>query len=133
LNQTLKRWLGARPPARDLHGLQNQLDAFAHYYNNERPHRSLNRRTPVNLQPRHGKSAQVCEAAIARAEVIESDTEAIVRDALQGRRRRGGLRHNRCLGDFKAHVTRRQPRQPGRLTHGRRQVAVGQMERRDVD
>ena len=47
LNQTLKRWLTARPPAATLPDLQAQLDAFTDYYNTARPHRSLNRRTPA--------------------------------------------------------------------------------------
>ena len=47
LNQTLKRWLAARPPAATLPDLQAQLDTFTDYYNTARPHRSLNRRTPA--------------------------------------------------------------------------------------
>ncbi|MBB2975169.1 transposase InsO family protein [Microbacterium endophyticum] len=45
-HQTLKRWLGARPPATTLHELQLQLDHFRHHYNEQRPHRSNNRTTP---------------------------------------------------------------------------------------
>ena len=46
LNQTLKRWLTARPRATTLTDMQTQLDAFTTYYNTIRPHRSLNRHTP---------------------------------------------------------------------------------------
>jgi transposase InsO family protein len=46
--QTLQKWLTARPAAADLAGLQAQLDEFTAYYNTQRPHRSLPRRcTPA--------------------------------------------------------------------------------------
>ena len=45
-HQTQKRWLAARPPARTLEELQRQLDAFREHYNEHRPHRALQRRTP---------------------------------------------------------------------------------------
>jgi transposase InsO family protein len=46
-HQTLKRWLGRRPPARTLAELQAQLDAFRLEYNTSRPHRALGRITPA--------------------------------------------------------------------------------------
>ena len=46
-HQTLKRWLGRRPPARTLAELQAQLDAFRREYNECRPHRALGRITPA--------------------------------------------------------------------------------------
>jgi transposase InsO family protein len=45
-HQTQQRWLAARPPARSIAELQTQLDAFREHYNERRPHRALNRRTP---------------------------------------------------------------------------------------
>jgi transposase InsO family protein len=39
--QTLKKWLAARPRPDDLDGLQRLLDEFVHTYNHERPHRSI--------------------------------------------------------------------------------------------
>ncbi|MBW3641399.1 MAG: IS481 family transposase [Actinobacteria bacterium] len=45
--QTLKRWLRRQPLAQDLDALQAQLDAFVAYYNHERPHRGIGRRTPA--------------------------------------------------------------------------------------
>lgn len=45
-HQTLQRWLRARPPARTLTELQAQLDEFREHYNEQRPHRALQRRTP---------------------------------------------------------------------------------------
>jgi transposase InsO family protein len=46
-HQTLKRFLRKQPPAGSLAELQFQLDAFRHYYNTRRPHRALNRQTPM--------------------------------------------------------------------------------------
>ncbi len=45
-HQTLKHWLTARPAADTLAELQHQLDLFRDYYNESRPHRSLDRTTP---------------------------------------------------------------------------------------
>ncbi|MDN5732458.1 MAG: IS481 family transposase [Yaniella sp.] len=45
-HQTLKRWLGARALPDSLEQLQGLLDVFAHWYDTDRPHRALNRRTP---------------------------------------------------------------------------------------
>ncbi len=46
-HQTLKRFLRKQSPADSLAELQFQLDAFREYYNNKRPHRALNRQTPL--------------------------------------------------------------------------------------
>src|SRR5580704_1413444 len=48
-HQTMKRYLAKQPPARNLKELQRQLDTFARYYNEVRPHRSLGRRTPRSV------------------------------------------------------------------------------------
>jgi transposase InsO family protein len=45
-HQTLQRWLAARPAARTITELQRQLQEFREHYNERRPHRALNRRTP---------------------------------------------------------------------------------------
>jgi transposase InsO family protein len=46
--QTLQKWLAARPAAATLAALQAQLNAFTDLYNNQRPHRSLAHRcTPA--------------------------------------------------------------------------------------
>lgn len=47
LHQTLKRYLAKQPPANSLPELQAQLDTFVHYYNDIRPHRALDGRTPL--------------------------------------------------------------------------------------
>jgi transposase InsO family protein len=46
-HQTEKRWLAKQPKAQDLDELQEQIDRFRAYYNAERPHRALRRRTPL--------------------------------------------------------------------------------------
>jgi transposase InsO family protein len=45
-HQTLKKWLARQRRARTLPELQRQLDRSRAYYNTERPHRALGRRTP---------------------------------------------------------------------------------------
>jgi transposase InsO family protein len=45
-HQTQQRWLAARPAATTVHELQRQLDEFRAHYNEQRPHRALDRRTP---------------------------------------------------------------------------------------
>ena len=44
--QTEKKWLAAQPPAKTIAGLQRQLTRFRTYYNEVRPHRALDRKTP---------------------------------------------------------------------------------------
>lgn len=56
LNQTLKRWLAARPRADTLTDLQTQLDDFTDYYNTRRPHRSLDRATPADAYTARAKA-----------------------------------------------------------------------------
>lgn len=46
-HQTLKRWLARQPPAPTTSELQAQLDRFRELYNQRRPHRELDRRTPA--------------------------------------------------------------------------------------
>jgi transposase InsO family protein len=45
-HQTMKKYLTANPAARSLAQLQAQLDVFASYYNDVRPHRATRRITP---------------------------------------------------------------------------------------
>jgi transposase InsO family protein len=45
-HQTLKRWLAARPTAPSPVELQHQLNEFREHYNEQRPHRALDRHTP---------------------------------------------------------------------------------------
>ena len=45
-HQTLKRWLKARPLPNNVEHLNQLLGDFQHWYNTQRPHRSVGRRTP---------------------------------------------------------------------------------------
>ena len=48
--QTLKKWLRSQPPPETIHELQTLLDHFVVIYNQQRPHRSLARRsTPATI------------------------------------------------------------------------------------
>jgi transposase InsO family protein len=56
--QTLQKWLAARPAAATLTDLQAQLDAFTEAYNTRRPHRSLEHRaTPAVAYAARPKAA----------------------------------------------------------------------------
>jgi hypothetical protein len=46
-HQTLKQWLARHPRGATTIQLQGQLDTFRAYYNTQRPHRALGRRTPA--------------------------------------------------------------------------------------
>jgi hypothetical protein len=48
LHQTLKKWLARQDPAATISVLQAQLDEFTAYYNTQRPHRAVGRRTPAD-------------------------------------------------------------------------------------
>jgi transposase InsO family protein len=56
LHQTLKRYLARQAPAQTISELQEQLDAFRHYYNHIRPHRALARRTPLQAYSARSKA-----------------------------------------------------------------------------
>ena len=45
-HQSVKKWLDRQPRAHTIRALQAQLEQFRAYYNQVRPHRALNRRTP---------------------------------------------------------------------------------------
>jgi transposase InsO family protein len=58
-HQTLKKWLAKQTPPATIEELQFLLDCFRHYYNHERPHRALGRRTPAEAwttTPKDGPS-----------------------------------------------------------------------------
>lgn len=56
LHQTLKRYLARQAPAQTLTQLQRQLDGFRHYYNDIRPHRALDGRTPLQAYSARAKA-----------------------------------------------------------------------------
>jgi transposase InsO family protein len=57
-HQTLKQWLARHPRAATTADLQGQLDTFRAYYNPQRPHRALDRRTPPRPTPPAPKPAR---------------------------------------------------------------------------
>jgi transposase InsO family protein len=65
-HQTLKRWLDARDHPATLAELQALLDCFVEHYNTRRRHRSIGRRTPLEVwstTPRSGPAAHPINAA----------------------------------------------------------------------
>ena len=48
-HQTVKRFLNAQPPAASIAELNTTLREFRHRYNNQRPHRSLERQHPIDV------------------------------------------------------------------------------------
>ena len=56
-HQTQKRWLNARPTPRTIAELQRQLHTFREHYNEQRPHRGLNRATPGQAYRQTPKAA----------------------------------------------------------------------------
>ena len=61
-HRTLKQWLHARPRARDLAGLQDQLDEFVHAYNRRR-HSSLPGISPIEAYHARDKAGPDPQAA----------------------------------------------------------------------
>lgn len=55
-HQTLKKFLAKQPRARSIRELQRQLDRFVTYYNDTRPHRALDRRTPRSVYQTRDKA-----------------------------------------------------------------------------
>jgi transposase InsO family protein len=47
-HQTEKKFLAKQDAPTTIRSLQTQLDRFVNYYNTVRPHRSLNRRAPID-------------------------------------------------------------------------------------
>ena len=56
-HQTQKRWLNARPTPRTIAELQQQLHEFRDHYNEQRPHRALDRATPGRAYRQTPKAA----------------------------------------------------------------------------
>jgi transposase InsO family protein len=87
LHQTQKNWLARQDPATTTGQLQAQLDAFADYYNNARPHRALDRTTPAtawNARPRAlptRQGIQVSNHFRVRRDRIDTDGKLTIRYA----------------------------------------------------
>jgi transposase InsO family protein len=85
LHQTLKQWLARQDPAATFTGLQAQLDVFTAYYNTQRPHRAVGRRTPAqawNARPRAIPARQgirVSEHFRVRRDRVDADGKLTLR------------------------------------------------------
>jgi len=75
LHQTLKRYLAKQPPAQNLTELQTQLDTFTHYYNDIRPHRALQGRTPLQAYSARVKARPAGQAADTHFRVREDKVD----------------------------------------------------------
>ncbi len=56
-HQTLKRWLAKQPRVSSIVALQAQLDTFRATYNQDRPHRAIDRRTPATAYTARPKAS----------------------------------------------------------------------------
>jgi transposase InsO family protein len=95
-HQTLKRWLATQPPARTLRGLQRLLNTYQAYYNTQRRHAAIGRRTPNQAwttAPAHGGPTELphqTDAIVHRPRVAANGTIGIGRHRIGiGARYRG--------------------------------------------
>ena len=84
-HQTLKKWLRAQPQQpTTIAELQALCDHFVNYYNTCRPHRSLNRRTPLAAYQARPKAAPLASTQPepqprVRRDVVDSDGKLTLR------------------------------------------------------
>jgi transposase InsO family protein len=99
-HQTLKKWLAKQPRARTIAELQAQLDTFRAHYNAERPHRALERKTPLEVFEALAKAKPRLPAAARQGHyrVRRDKVDAAGKVSLRYRSR---LRH---LGIGRAHA-----------------------------
>ena len=62
--QTMKKWLRARPSAATIEDIQALLDEFSEHYNQHRPHASLGRATPAAVYARLPKTGPATDPTI---------------------------------------------------------------------
>ncbi|MGH3650241.1 MAG: IS481 family transposase [Acidimicrobiia bacterium] len=84
-HRTVRRWLAARAPAKDLAEIQSHLDAFNDLYNEHRPHQALDGQTPnqrwetAELQPEPnpgdtpGQTMRITTGRVDRCGIIGVD------------------------------------------------------------
>ena len=92
LHQSLKRFLARQPPVPSIADLQAQLDAFRFYYNQSRPHRALDGRTPAQAFAARVKAGPVAELASIQYRVRHDRIDKLGTVTLRYRSR---LRHIR--------------------------------------
>jgi transposase InsO family protein len=97
-HQTLKLWLRSQPLADTFEQLQEQLDFFRHLYNEERPHRSLRRRTPGEVYratPKATAEGGVATHYRVRMDVVSKDGKVTLRRAGQLHHLGVGITHQK--------------------------------------
>jgi len=99
-HQTLKRWLAQQPPAGTVTDLQTQLATFRDIYNEQRPHRSLDRITPstaYRARPKAEPAGQDHGHYRVRYDRISSDGKMSLRRAGRMHHLGIGTTHTRKL------------------------------------
>jgi transposase InsO family protein len=86
VHQTIKNWLAAQnPQPSTIAELQAMLDTFRDYYNTQRPHRGIDRRTPADAwaaRPRSGPKRQgikIDEQFRVRKDRVDTDGKLTLR------------------------------------------------------
>jgi hypothetical protein len=92
--QTLKKWLAARPRPDTIEALQELLDGFVDEYNHRRPHRSLARATPAATYQRLPKTGPQGSEAGTHHRIRHDRIDTTGAVSL----RRGGRMHHIGLG-----------------------------------
>ena len=91
-HQTIKLFLAKQPPAANPAELQTQIDRFASYYNQIRPHRALNRTTPQTAYQARDK-ARPTGLPLHRGKGIRVRQDRIDNDGKLTLRHAGRLHH----------------------------------------
>lgn len=81
-HQTLKRYLAQQPKAKTIEELQTQLDTFKHRYNTQRPHSSLNQKTPhhsYNNTIKAKPQGSIFDAYRVRTDITDSTGKVTLR------------------------------------------------------
>lgn len=99
-HQTLKLWLNKQPAAATIPELQTQLDRFRNVYNQNRPHRALDRQTPQQAYEATIKATPTGQALSAHYRVRHDTIDQFGKLTL---RRAGQLHH---LGVGRNHARR---------------------------
>ena len=97
-HQTLKKFLAVQESIANKKQLQRDLDRFVVYYNEIRPHRALDRKTPLQAFRRRTKAHPIgpkidCEGYRVRRDKVDKSGQVTLRY-------RGKLRHIKVGGAF---------------------------------
>jgi transposase InsO family protein len=85
VHQTIKRYLAAGKTPASIADLQARLDAFRGYYNTVRPHRGINRQTPIeafSARPKAGPARQgirISDQFRVRRDRVDTDGKLTIR------------------------------------------------------